>query len=100
MPELMPPESLTYIAHYSSPVNGSPVRGFFEFESIHRASSKQNRQDARIKMLEIYGKEAVSWIIDEVKLKKRREKILGDQLELDFREPKKSRTRRITKKYL
>lgn len=94
------PESLTYVAHYTSPVTENPVKGFFEFNSIYRASSKQNLQDARIRMLEIYGKEAVSWVIDEVSLKKKQDKILSEQLELDFREPKKPRKRRVSKKYL
>ena len=94
------PEVLTYVAHYTSPVTENPVKGFFEFESIHRASSKHNRQDARIRMLEIYGKDAVSWVIDKVSLKKKSDKILSEQLELDFREPKKPRKRRVSKKYL
>lgn len=90
----------TYIAHYTSPVTESPVKGYFEFDSQHRASSKLNLHDARLKMLEIYGKEAVSWVIDEVKLKKKSNESLSDQLQLDFREPKKPRKRRATKKWL
>ncbi|MGI6105950.1 MAG: hypothetical protein ACOYD7_07190 [Raoultibacter sp.] len=96
----IPAEPLTYVAHYTSPITESPTKGFFEFDSIYRASSKQNIQDARIRMLEIYGKEAVSWVIDEVKLKKKTDKVLSEQLELDFREPKKQRKRRVSKKYL
>lgn len=95
-----PSGSLTYVAHYTSPVTTSPVKGFFEFESIHRASSKLNRHDARVRMLEIYGQDAVSWVVDSVKIKRKNDKICGDQLELDFREPKKPRKRRATKKYL
>lgn len=90
----------TYVAHYTSPVTESPTKGYFEFESEHRASSKKNAHDARIKMLELFGKEAVSWVIDEVKLKKRKDELCGDQIELDFREPKKPRKRRVTKKWL
>lgn len=95
-----PSEPLTYVAHYASPVTTSPVKGFFEFESIHRASSKLNRHDARIRMLEIYGQDAVSWVIDSVKIKRKNDKVCSDQLELDFREPKKPRKRRASKKYL
>ena len=90
----------TYVAHYTSPVTESPTKGYFEFESEHRASSKKNAHDARIRMLELFGKEAVSWIIDEVKLKRKRDELCGDQIELDFREPKKPRKRRVTKKWL
>lgn len=92
-------EPQVYIAHYVSPTTESPVKGFFEFESIHRASSRKNRHDARIQMLEIFGKDAVSWVIDEVKLKRKNNPICGDQMELDFREPKKPRKRRKSKKY-
>lgn len=95
-----PIEPLTYIAHYTSPVTTSPVKGFFEFESIYRASSKLNRHDARVRMLEIYGQEAVSWVVDSVKVKRKNAKICSEQLELDFREPKKARKRRVSKKYL
>ncbi|WP_255467388.1 hypothetical protein [Raoultibacter phocaeensis] len=90
----------TYIAHYTSPITESPTKGYFEFESEHRASSKKNAHDARIKMLELFGKEAVSWVIDEVKLKKKKDDLCGDQIELDFREPKKPRKRRASKKWL
>lgn len=90
----------TYVAHYTSPVTESPTKGYFEFESEHRASSKKNAHDARIRMLELFGKDAVSWVIDEVKLKKKKDDLCGDQIELDFREPKKPRKRRASKKYL
>ena len=93
-------EALTYIAHYSSPGNNALAKGHFEFESTARASSKPNRLDARIKMLEIYGKEAVSWVIDEIKLKKVTQEVCDGQLELDFRDVKPTRKRRVTKKYL
>ena len=53
----------TYIAHYISPA-AADVRGtgLFEFESDSRANTKGNLRDARLKMLELYGKDAVSWI--------------------------------------
>ena len=95
-----PLEPLTYVAHYTSPITSTPVKGFFEFDSIHRSSSKLNRQDARIRMLEIYGQDALSWVIDSIKIKRKSDKVCSDQLELDFREPKKPRKRRVSKKYL
>lgn len=90
----------TYIAHYTSPVTENPKKGFFEFESEFRANSKKNIHDARLKMLETFGKDAVSWVIDEVKLKKKNDELCGDQIELDFRAPKAPRKRRVSKKYL
>ncbi|BDE96597.1 hypothetical protein [Raoultibacter timonensis] len=102
-PVATPPEEpgvQTYVAHYTSPVTESPTKGYFEFESEHRASSKKNAHDARIRMLELFGKDAVSWVIDEVKLKKKKDELCGDQIELDFREPKKPRKRRASKKWL
>ena len=47
----------TYIAHYISPA-AADVRGtgLFEFESDSRANTKGNLRDARLKMLELYGK--------------------------------------------
>lgn len=90
----------TYIAHYTSPVTENPKKGFFEFESEFRANSKKNVHDARLKMLETFGKDAVSWVIDEIKLKKKNDELCGDQIELDFRPPKKARKRRASKKWL
>lgn len=95
-----PLEPSTYVAHYTSPTNASPVKGFFEFDSVYRASSKLNHHDARIRMLEIYGKDAVSWVIDKVKLKRKNDRVCSEQLELDFREPKKPRKKPKPKKYL
>lgn len=92
-------EPQTYIAHYVSPTTESPVKGFFEFKSVYRASSKQNHHDARIHMLELFGKEAISWVIDEIKLKRKSSSICSDQIELDFREPKKPRKRKKSKEY-
>lgn len=84
----------TYVAHYSSPVNEAPTKGFFEFDSEHRASSKLNARDARIRMLELYGKDAVSWVIDEVRIKKKSDGVSSMQMELDFRDPKKPKRKR------
>ena len=57
-----------YRAHYTSPRGANPVNGTFEFESASNAGSKKNMHDARVTMLELFGKEAVSWQIDHVEL--------------------------------
>ncbi len=90
----------TYMAHYTSPA-ASDVRGsgFFEFESDARLNSKDNLHDARMKMLELYGKDAVSWTIDSVERKKASTEALDGQLELDFRPEKQPRKRKRTKGY-
>lgn len=90
----------TYIAHYKSPA-AADVRGtgLFEFESDARANSKGNLRDARLRMLELYGKDAVSWNIDRIERKKTTEASQDGQLELDFRPPKKQRTRAKKKEY-
>lgn len=84
----------TYIAHYRSPV-AADVRatGLFEFESDARAGSKGNLFDARLKLLELYGKDAVSWSIDRVERKRVCEPSKDGQLEMDFRPPKPQRKR-------
>lgn len=79
-----------FVAHYRS-ANSAESRalGSFDFESEARLGSKANMHDARVKMLELYGNEALSWLIDSVN-KKRSEKARDasdGQLELDFREP-------------
>ena len=89
----------TYRAHYKSPHGANPVNGTFEFESEHNAGSRKNATDARIRMLEEFGNEAVSWQIDSIEL------VSGVaeasdivQLQLDFREPKKTRKRRTVER--
>lgn len=88
-----------YLAHYQSPTKAD-VRGsgVFEFESDARAGSKDNLHDARMKMLEIFGKDAVSWDIERVEKKTAKTEALDGQLTLDFR-PEKKRRRRRTKEY-
>lgn len=82
----------TYRAHYQSPRGANPVNGTFEFESENKAGSKKNATDARIKMLELFGNEAVSWQIDTVELAGEVESAVEYiQPQLDFREPKKTR---------
>ena len=89
----------TYLAHYKSPA-AADVRGagFFEFESEARAGSKENIRDARMRMLELFGKDAVSWDIDKVEKQKAKTQSLDGQLELDFR-PQKKRRRSKKKEY-
>lgn len=83
----------SYIAQYESPRGNNPQSGEFTFESAHPMSSKANVQDARFKMLDVFGKEAVSWQIVNV----RRASAGADddylQPTLDFREPEKKRKR-------
>ena len=90
----------TYIAHYSSPAaSDARAKGLFEFESSSRAGSKANLHDARIRMLELYGKDAVSWNIVMVERKKATNEACNEQLELDFRAPKQERKRAKRKEW-
>ncbi len=81
----------TYLAHYTSPKHSESAAGVFEYQSASRANTKKNLHDARVKMLETYGKEAVSWVIDSVELKKEKDTRPDGQMELDFREPQKKK---------
>ena len=91
-----------YVAHYRSP-NGSAARamGLFEFSSDARLNTKALAHDARMKMLEMYGKEAVAWQIDKIERRKARPSNSDGQLELDFRDPvavpKRRRSRDVGK---
>ncbi len=89
----------TYLAHYQSSVSAD-VRGsgVFEFESEARAGSKENLHDARMKMLELFGKDAVPWRIERVERKTAKSEVIDGQLTLDFR-PEKKKRRRRTKEY-
>ena len=87
----------TFVAHYRS-LNASSERakGLFEFESSSRLGSKANASDARMKMLELFGNDALSWTIEKIEhapAKKQGSQSDG-QLELDFRDPVKKRRRR------
>ncbi len=89
-----------YLAHYRSPA-AADVRGsgHFEFESDARLGSKDNLHDARMKMLELFGKDAISWNIEKVERMRKNNSSFDGQLELDFRPEKKQRKRRISKGY-
>lgn len=92
-----------FVANYRSPnASGERSRGVFEFESEARLGSKANAHDARVKMLELYGNDALSWTIEDIKHKpKKTSGAQADgQMELDFREPLKEppKRRRSTKR--
>lgn len=93
----------TYIAHYSSPAaSDSRGQGVFEFESDARIGTKANTHDARMRMLEVYGKDAISWNIVKVERKKAKPKAdqaQDGQLQLDFRPPKVERKRAKRKEW-
>jgi len=88
-----------YLAHYRSPVAaGVRGSGVFEFDSDARAGSKENQHDARMRMLELFGKDAASWSIEKIERKTAKNEMLDGQLTLDFR-PEKKRRKRRTKEY-
>lgn len=90
----------TYIAHYRSPnASSQRAKGLFEFESGARLGTKANAHDARVRMLEIFGSDALSWTIDKIERKKAAETHNDGQLELDFRAPKPERKRKAKKEY-
>lgn len=78
-----------YIANYRSlDSDAEHVTGMFEFESESRLGTKANAHDARVCMLEMFGKQALSWTIFKVERKSGKSKVADGQLELDFRAPK------------
>ncbi len=84
----------TFHAHYESPHNANPQSGRFTFESAHPLNSRANEQDARYRMLELFGNEAVAWRITSIARAQREAPDEIVQPSLDFREPKKTRKRR------
>ncbi len=91
-----------YRAKITSPKGALPQSSVIEFESEHRAGSKQNIQDARYKMLELHGSEALAWSVTDVEKISEREASGAptEQLMLDFREPAEphKRTRKSVKR--
>lgn len=84
-----------YKATIVSPKGAAPKSSIIEFESEHRAGSKQNIQDARYKMLELHGSEAVAWTVKDIeKVSDNAKEGPTEQLMLDFREPVQPRKRR------
>lgn len=65
-----------FIASYASPSKASvKASGTFEFRSDFRAGSRANVRDARIQMLEKFGKEACPWIIVKIERAKTSKKL-------------------------
>ena len=86
---------MRYRATIVSPRGVTPKSSVIEFESEHRAGSKQNIQDARYKMLELHGAEAVSWQVKDIeRIAEDTQDGAAEQLMLDFREPTQPRKRR------
>ena len=84
-----------YKATIVSPKGAAPKSSIIEFESEHRAGSKQNIQDARYKMLELHGSEAVAWTVKDIeKVSDNAQEGPTEQLMLDIREPVQPRKRR------
>ena len=80
----------TFIAHYrSADASTNRAMGSFEFESDSRLGSKANSHEARVRMLEIFGNDALSWSIDGIERKDLAGKGCPSdgQLEIDFRDP-------------
>lgn len=69
-------------------------RGLFEFESDARLGSKANLHDARLRMLEMFGNDALSWNIEKVEHVRATDARSDGQLELDFRAPVKKKRKR------
>ena len=91
----------TFIAHYRSPdASAQRARGLFEFESEARFGSRANAHDARLRMLELYGNDALAWNIEKIEKKKMNDGVSDGQLELDFRDPVKKPKRKQPRKYL
>lgn len=79
---------MKYRATIVSPLGTAPASSSIEFESEFRAGSKQNIQDARYKMLELHGSEAISWTVTDVeRIPEAEQGVIQEQLMLDFREP-------------
>lgn len=78
---------MRYRATIVSPKGAAPKSSIIEYESEHRAGSKGNVQDARYKMLDIYGEEAVGWTVKDVQRADEGDAQVQEQLLLDFREP-------------
>lgn len=84
-----------YRATIVSPKSAAPATSVIEFESEYRAGSKRNIQDARYKMLELHGAEAVSWTVKDIeKVPDKAGDAPSEQMMLDFREPVQKSKRR------
>ena len=96
----------SFIAHYrSANASSERAKGSFEFKSEHRLGSKANEHDARVRMLEILGNQALGFTIDRIErvsaAKSSKNTTYNGQLELDFRDPidhKERKRRRSTRR--
>lgn len=83
-----------YVAHYRSLDSDSRhVSGMFAFTSDARLGTKANAHDARLRMLEEFGNDALSWTIYQIDRKRANTDQMDGQQQLDFREPVKKRRR-------
>lgn len=90
----------TFLAYYAAPIaSDSRASGVFEFQSENRKGTKANIYDARMEMLKLYGKDAVSWNIEKVERKTASKTETSGQLTLDFRPPKPEKKRGAKKEY-
>lgn len=87
-----------YTARYESPKGDNPQSGEFTFESAHPMNSKANVQDARFRMLDIFGKQAVSWQIVQVERAATHADEDYLQPTLDFREPEHKRKHHVVQR--
>ena len=69
------------------------------YEKMRPVSIRIDSGFSRLRMLELYGKAAVSWTIDSVERKKASVASQDGQLALDFRPPKPERKRAKKKEY-
>lgn len=84
-----------FIAHYKSPdASSNRAKGLFEFESSARSGSKANMHDARVRMLELFGNDALGWSIEKIEKKTASTQQQDGQLELDFRKPLKRKRKK------
>lgn len=89
-----------YTATYQSPRNGESACGTFEFDSSAKKGSKQNARDARLRMLEIFGSKALSWVICDIDNAQENSYSDNVQTRLDFRQetPAKQKVRRTVRR--
>lgn len=89
-----------FTAHYQSPKAAkNRVNGLFDFESDNRLGTNAIKSDARIAMLERFGNDSLSWIIDKIERKRVRGSQADGQMMLDMREPVVIPKRRRKKGY-
>ena len=54
---------MKYLAKYVTPKSSLSANGEVEFESSYRMNSKNNLRDARLALIELVGKEAITYSI-------------------------------------